>query len=69
MSIAELPKRTQKRPTMPKERRERQIAVRLTAEEIDRLTEPGHRKRVTELGRELVQRIMNRQANGGNADD
>jgi len=51
------PKRSQ--PAPPKEkRRVQQINVRLTAEEIAHMTEPGHRKRVTELGRELVQRKL-----------
>jgi len=59
MSVTALPEKQKRRqPAMRKEvRREQQGVERLTGEEIARLTEPGHRKRVTELGRELVRRI------------
>jgi len=43
------------RPALPKEkRRNQQITVRLSPEELARITEPGHRKAVGELVRELV---------------
>jgi hypothetical protein len=44
----------------PKEKREerQQDDVWLTTEEIERLTEPGHRKRSAEICRELALKIM-----------
>ena len=63
--LQEKPQRKQSvmpKTALPKEgQRKQKQAVLLTVEELDRLTEPGHRKRVTELGRELVERIMSRQ--------
>jgi uncharacterized protein (DUF4415 family) len=42
-------KRKPGRPSVPPEqRRDQQITIRLTAEEIYRITEPGHRKRLSE---------------------
>jgi hypothetical protein len=42
-------KRRPGRPSVPPEqRRDQQITVRLTAEEIDRITEPEHRRRLSE---------------------
>ena len=44
---------------LPKEKRRKQeSAVRLTVEELARLTEPGHRKRSSEICRELVLKLM-----------
>ena len=68
MSIATLQEKPQRRQSvMPKTvlpeegRRKQEKAVLLTVEELDRLTEPGHRKRNSELIRELVERIMSKQ--------
>jgi hypothetical protein len=42
-------KRRPGRPAIsPEQRRDKQITVRLTAEEIERITEPEHRKRLSE---------------------
>ena len=68
MSITALPTK-RKQLTPPKEkRRESETDVWLTGKEIARLTEPGHRRRTSEMVREFVERIMIREANGGNAD-
>ena len=66
MSVTALQgKQKRRQPAVRKEvRREQQVDRRLTGEEIARLTEPGHRKAVTELGRELVRRIMNADPEG-----
>ena len=68
MSIATLQEKPQRKQSvmpktvLPKEgQRKQKQAVLLTVEELDRLTEPGHRKRNSELIRELVERIMSRQ--------
>ena len=60
MSVTALQEKQKRRqPAVRKEvRREQQVDRLLTGEEIARLTEPGHRKAVTELGRELVRKIM-----------
>ena len=66
MSVTALQEKQKRRqPAVRKEvRREQQVPKRLTAEEIYQMTEPGHRKRVTELGRELVRRIMKDRQGG-----
>ena len=67
MSVAALQEKQKRRqPALLKEkRRERQHDdVWLTAEEIERLTEPGHRKRSSEICRELVLKIMNARPAG-----
>jgi hypothetical protein len=64
MSITQLrEKRTRKQPTLPKGKA--MVAperVRtLTAEEIYQMTEPGNRKRNSEICRELVKRIRQKE--------
>ena len=63
MSIVELcekPKRRQ--PAVRKEkRREHETDIWLTAEEIERFTEPGHRKRSAEICRELALKAMEKR--------
>jgi hypothetical protein len=55
MSVTALQeKQTRQQISPPTEKRQRQQIERLTAEEIDRLTEPGQRKRNSELCRELA---------------
>jgi hypothetical protein len=55
MSIAEPPKRKREQPVLSENKhRVQQMDVQLNAEEIARLTEPRHRKAVTELCRELA---------------
>ena len=66
MSITKLRKeRICKQPAQPKGKATiaPERARTLTVEELDRLIEPGHRKRVTELGRELVKRIRQKEKN------
>jgi hypothetical protein len=59
MSVTTLQEKRKRSQPVPKEKRREQMEnVRLTGEEIARLTEPGHRKRVSELGRELVLKII-----------
>ena len=63
MSITQLrEKRTRKQPSTPKGK----VTIvpnkfrRLTAEEIYQMTEPGHRKAVTEIGKEIVRKARER---------
>ena len=60
MSVTTLQEKQKRRQSaMPKEkRREQESAVKLTVEELARLTEPGHRKRSSEICRELVLKLM-----------
>jgi len=61
MSITQLrEKRTRKQPATPKGKATvtPEPARRLTAEEIYQMTEPGNRKRNSEICRELVLKIM-----------
>jgi hypothetical protein len=63
MSITKLREKRTRKPSAPPKKATivpEQIRT-LTIEELDRLIEPGHRKRVTELGRELVEMIRQRE--------
>jgi len=54
----------EERPAMPEEERRNQaVTVRLTAEEIFRLTEPEHKKAVAETIRELVEKGLQKPLN------
>jgi len=61
MSITALPEKQKRRLSAPPKetQRKQETSIRLTVEEIERLTEPGHRARVSELNRELVLKILN----------
>ena len=64
MSITPLrEKRTRKQPALPQGKAT--VAPnefrRLSVEELDRLTEPGHRKRNSEICKELVKMIRQRE--------